>query len=217
MAASAEQAAILRGSLRSHLRMRAEVKIHYIFCHPLPESFHAAIRKEALAGLVEAGHTVDLCDLYAEKFDPVMREQERRDYHELSKNQSGVTDYVRRLRETDALICQFPVWSFGPPAMLKGWMDRLLMPGVGFDLTNPNMAIPLLTNLRRIAGITTYGRPWWNALLVGDPPKRIMTRYMPRFSKGAKVDYHALYHMNVATDEIRKAFLAKVRAAMVRF
>jgi NAD(P)H dehydrogenase (quinone) len=193
------------------------VNVHYIYCHPLPESFHAAIRGEALAGLNEAGHTVDLCDLYAEKFDPVMGEQERRDYHELSKNQSGVADYVRRLRAADGLIFQFPVWSFGPPAMLKGWMDRLLMPGVAFDLSNPNMAIPLLTNLKRIVAIATYGRPWWNALLVGDPPKKIMTRYMPRFTKGAQVDYHALYHMNVASEDERKDFVAKVRAAMVRF
>ena len=65
-------------------------------------------------------------------------------------------------------------------------MDRLLMPGVAFDLSNPNMAIPLLTNLKRIAGITTYGRPWWNALLVGNPPKKIMTRYMPRFTAGKR-------------------------------
>ena len=129
-----------------------------------------------------------------------MSAEERRDYHDLAKNQSGVSDYVRRLREADALICQFPVWSFGPPAMLKGWMDRLLMPGVGFDLSNPNMAIPLLTNLKRIAGITTYGRPWWNALLVGDPPKKIMTRYMPRFTEARKSTIIAL-HMNVATDE----------------
>jgi len=57
----------------------------------------------------------------------------------------------------------------------------------------------------------------WNAFLVGNPPKKIMTRYMPRFSRSAKVDYHALYHMNVATDEQRKQFIAKVRAAMVRF
>jgi len=179
------------------------MKILYVYCHPLPESFHAAIRQEALAGLDEAGHTVDLCDLYAEKFDPVMGPQERRDYHDTAKNQSRVADYVRRLREAQALICQFPVWSFGPPAMLKGWFDRLMMPGVAFD--------------RRIAAITTYGRPWWNALLVGDPPKRIMTRYLPRFTDGAKVDYYPLYHMNVATPEQRRAFMRKVRAAMARF
>ena len=91
------------------------------------------------------------------------------------------------------------------------------MPGVAFDLSNPNMVVPLLQNLKRIAGITTYGRPWWNALFVGNPPKKIMTRYLPRFSPGAKVDYYPLYHMNVATDQQRKAFIAKVRAAMVRF
>ena len=194
------------------------MKVLYVYCHPLPESFHAAIRTEALAGLAEAGHTVDLCDLYAEKFDPVLSVEERREYHEVGPNQKTVTDYVRRLRETDALICQFPVWSFGPPAMLKGWMDRLLMPGVAFDLSNPNMVEPLLQNLRRIVGITTYGRPWWNALLLSDPPKRIMTRYLPRFTGGkAKVDYYALRHMNVATLEQRQAFMRKVRAAMTRF
>ena len=55
------------------------MKVLYVYCHPLPESFHAAIRHEALAGLSEAGHTSDLCDLYAEKFDPVMWAEERRD------------------------------------------------------------------------------------------------------------------------------------------
>jgi NAD(P)H dehydrogenase (quinone) len=194
------------------------VRVLYIYVHPLPESFHASIRAEALAGLKEAGHTVDLCDLYAEKFDPVMWPDERRDYHDLSKNQSKVADYVRRLKETDALIMQFPVWSFGPPAILKGWMDRLLMPGVAFDLSNPNVAVPMLQNLKRIAGITTYGRPWWNALFVGNPPQKHIKRYMPRFTDGkAKVDYYPLYHMNVATDEKRKAFLKKIRVAMSQF
>ena len=144
--------------------------------------------------------------------------EERREYHDVGPNQRTVTEYVRRLRETDALICQFPVWSFGPPAMLKGWMDRLFMPGVAFDLSDPSSVKPLLANLKRIAGITTYGRPWWNAVYVGDPPKKIMTRYLPRFTGGrAKVDYHALRHMNVATLEHRQAFIAKVRAAMARF
>jgi len=194
------------------------MKILYVYCHPLPESFHAAIRKEALAGLAEAGHTIDLCDLYAENFNPVLSPEERREYHDVGPNQKTVTEYVRRLREAEALICQFPVWSFGPPAMLKGWMDRLFMPGVAFDLSDPSSVKPLLANLKRIAGITTYGRPWWNAVYVGDPPKKIMTRYLPRFTGGrAKVDYYALRHMNVATLEQRQAFIAKVRAAMARF
>lgn len=193
------------------------MRVLYVYCHPLEESFHAAIRREALAGLTEAGHKIDLADLYVDRFDPVMWQDERRDYHDLSKNQTRVADYVARLRAAEALVVQFPVWSFGPPAMLKGWFDRLFMPGVAFDLTDPADVRPMLTNLRRIAGITTYGRPWWNAFLVGNPPKKIMTRYVPRFSEGARVDYFPLYHMNVASEETRKAFIAKIRAEMARF
>jgi NAD(P)H dehydrogenase (quinone) len=193
------------------------MRVLYVYCHPLEESFHAAIRREALAGLTAAGHKIDLADLYVDRFDPVMWQDERRDYHDLSKNQTRVADYVARLRAAEALIVQFPVWSFGPPAMLKGWFDRLFMPGVAFDLTDPADVRPMLTNLRRIAGITTYGRPWWNAFLVGNPPKKIMTRYVPRFSEGARVDYFPLYHMNVASEQTRKAFIAKIRAEMARF
>src|SRR5882757_4939929 len=52
----------------------------YVYCHPLDDSFHAAIRNEALAGLGEAGHTIDMLDLYAEDFNPVLNAERRRDY-----------------------------------------------------------------------------------------------------------------------------------------
>jgi putative NADPH-quinone reductase len=58
------------------------MRILYLYAHPLPESFHAAIRDAAMRGLAEAGHWVDLCDLYAEGFDPVLGVAERRGYHD---------------------------------------------------------------------------------------------------------------------------------------
>jgi NAD(P)H dehydrogenase (quinone) len=193
------------------------MRVLYVYCHPLPESFHAAIRKEALAGLSAAGHACDLIDLYAEGFDPVMSADARRRYHDASRNQAGLEAHVSRLRGADALVLQFPVWSFGPPAMLKGWLDRLMMPGVAFDLSDPRRIEPLLGNLRRIAGIATYGQPRWRAMAVGDPPRRIVKRYLPRFAGGrARVDYYALYHMNTASAARRTAFLHRVRAAMDR-
>jgi putative NADPH-quinone reductase len=54
------------------------MRILYIYCHPLPESFHAGIRAKALEALKAAGHEVDLLDLYVEKFDPVLSEEARR-------------------------------------------------------------------------------------------------------------------------------------------
>jgi putative NADPH-quinone reductase len=194
------------------------MRVHYLYCHPQATSFHAAVRARALAGLAAARHEVDLLDLYEDRFDPVMWEAERRDYHDTSRNQARLTGYIARLRAADALIVQFPVWSFGMPAMLKGYFDRMMMPGVAFDLSNPSRAKPLLGNLRRIAGIATYGRPRIRALAIGDPPRRMVKRYLPWFANWrAHVDYYALYHMNVATDADRAAFIAKVERAMRRF
>jgi putative NADPH-quinone reductase len=194
------------------------MRVLYLYCHPLPESFHAAIRARALAGLAAAQHEVDLLDLYAEKFDPVMSEAARRDYHDTSRNQVGLESYVARLRAAQALVVQFPVWSFGMPAMLKGYFDRMMMPGVAFDLSDPAHAKPLLGNLRRIAGITTYGRPWTRAFAVGDPPRRMVKRYLPWFADGqVRVDYYALYHMNIASEAKRAAFMEKIHGAMAQF
>jgi NAD(P)H dehydrogenase (quinone) len=194
------------------------MRVHYLYCHPQATSFHAAIRTRALSGLAAARHDVDLLDLYADKFDPVMWEEERRDYHDTSRNQARLADYIARLRAADALVVQFPVWSFGMPAMLKGYFDRIMMPGVAFDLSDPARSRPLLGNLWRIAGIATYGRPRIRAIAVGDPPRKIVKRYLPWFANWrARVDYYALYHMNVASDAERAAFIDRVERAMSRF
>jgi putative NADPH-quinone reductase len=193
------------------------MRVLYIYCHPLPESFHAAIRAEVLAGLRAASHEVDLLDLYAEKFDPVLSEDSRRNYHDTAINQRGLEDHVARLRRAEALIVQFPVWCFGLPAMLKGFFDRMIMPGVAFDISDPKRVRPLLTNVRQIVGIATYGRPRLMALAMSDPPRKIVKRYLPWFCvRRPPAAYYALYHLNVASEPRRKAFIARVRHAMER-
>ncbi len=191
------------------------MRVLYLYCHPLPESFHAAILAESLAGLTAAGHEVDLLDFYKEGFDPVLSADARRDYHDTAKNRIGLEAHIERLHLADALVLQFPTWTFGLPAMLKGYLDRMMIPGVAFDLSDPANVKPMLGNIKKIAGISTYGRPRWTAFYVGDPPRKAVTRYLPRLChKSARAQYYALYHMNVATESQRKAFMTKVRAAM---
>lgn len=194
------------------------MRVLYVYCHPVPESFHGAIRTEAIAGLRRAGHEVDLMDLYADNFDPVMSADMRRAYHDTSRNRTGLEDYVARLQQCDALVVQFPTWVFGLPAMLKGWFDRVMMPGVSIELSDPADVKVLLGNIKKIAGISTYGRQRWLALYMGDPSRMMIKRYLKRLSGGkASAEYHALYHMNIATDAQRKAFITKVARAMARF
>ncbi len=187
------------------------MRILYVYCHPLPESFHAGIRVKALAALKAAGHEIDLLDLYAENFNPVLSEDGRRNYHDIPQNRTGLESCIARLTAAEAIVLQFPTWCFGMPAMLKGFCDRLLMPGVAFDLADPAHVRPMLGNIRKIVGVVTYGRPRPIAIWMGDPPRKAVTRYLRWFTGGkARVEYLALYHLNVATEAQRNAFVARV-------
>jgi putative NADPH-quinone reductase len=193
------------------------MRVLYLYAHPLPESFHAAIRAAALEGLHAAGHEVDFCDLYAEGFNPVLSAEERRGYHTLPDNRAPCEGYIQRVERAEALVLSFPTWSFGLPAILKGFFDRVFIPGVSFTLQD-GVAKPNLTQIRKIAGISTYGRPRWNALWVADPPRMAVTRYLKALTGWrASVEYHALYNMNQVTEERGRAFIAKVRRRMEQF
>jgi len=196
---------------------RRHMRVLYIYCHPLPESFHAGIRVKALDALASVGHQVDLLDLYAEKFDPVLSGDARRHYHDTTRNQVGLEDYIARLQQAEVLVVQFPTWCFSMPAMLKGFLDRMIMPGVAFDIEDPAHVKPMLGNIRRIIGVVTYGRPRYMALWMGDPPRKIVKRYLRWFTGGkARVEYHALYHLNVATEPQRVEFISHVATMMKR-
>lgn len=189
-----------------------------VYCHPVETSFHAALHQEVLKNLRAGGHEVDDCDLYAERFDPVLSREERLGYHEVPSNQLPLKRYVERLQWAEAIVFCFPTSCFGLPAMLKGYFDRLFMPGVAFDISDPANVKPMLTHIKRISAVVTYGRPRWVAWYMGDPPRRIVTRYMKRLTgQQARIDYHAHYHMNVATEPQLKRFMARVGSAMASF
>ena len=194
------------------------MNVLYLYCHALRESSHGGIREAALEGLHRTGHAVDLPDLYGEGFNPVLGAEERRPHHDEARNQRGLEPCIAWLRAAAAVVVQFPTWCFGPPAMLKGFFDRLILPGVALDLSDPAHVRPSLHNIKKVAGIVTYGRPRWTALAMDDPPRKLVTRYLRWFvARRAPVAYHALYHLNVAGDDRRRRFLGSVRRAMERF
>ncbi len=193
------------------------MRVLVVYSHPVETSYNAALHREVVASLTRAGHEVDDCDLYAEDFNPVLSRAERLGYHDVPANLAPVRGYVERLRRAEALVFCFPTWCFGLPAMLKGFFDRVFLPGVAFDLSDPHDVKPSLTHLKRISAVVTYGRPRWTAWAMGDPPRKIMTRYLRRLSGGnARIEYLACYHMNVATRPRLERFKQRVGQAMSR-
>lgn len=184
-----------------------------LFAHPCPESFSAALHTRVVETLSGRGWEVDDCDLNAEGFSPVLTEAERRGYHEIPTNCGPVQPYVDRLRAAEALVMVFPVWNFGYPAILKGFLDRVFLPGVSFRLEDGRVR-PNLTQIRRLAAVTTYGGARLRARLVGDPPRRCVTRAVWHVCRPERMRYLALYDMNRATDARRAAFLDKVGREM---
>jgi putative NADPH-quinone reductase len=192
------------------------MNILLIRAHPLEDSYNAALADAAQRGLTCAGHRVTRIDLYADHFDPVMHADERRSYHDAATAPPDVARYVELLRSHDALLFSYPTWCFGMPAILKGWFDRVFRPGVSMNIDGAAVT-PLLTHIHTVIGIATYGRPRHMAWWMGDPPRKIVTRYVKWFcAKGAKTHYLAHYHMNASTDASRAAFLKQVESAMAR-
>ena len=112
------------------------MRVLVLYAHPVETSFGAAIHERIVGALKERGHDIDDCDLYAENFDPRLSREERLAYHEVGANIAPVAGHVERLRAAEALILCFPVWNFGYPAILKGYFDRVFLPGVSFELVD---------------------------------------------------------------------------------
>ncbi len=189
------------------------MRILVLFAHPVETSFAAALHDHLVRTLKAHGHEVDDCDLYAEKFDPVMSREERIDYPDVSLNRHNVGPYVYRLLAAEAIVFSFPVWNMGFPAIHKGFVDRVFLPGVSFNLKDNGDYDPALHNIKRLGVVCTYGGGRLLTILMGDPPRRFLTRSMRRIcAPGARCDYLALYDMDHARPERGKKFLAKVES-----
>lgn len=190
------------------------MKVLVLYAHPVETSYNAALHMLIVERLTAAGHAVDDLDLYAEDFDPRLTRAERLAYHDARGPQDAVDPYVRRLLAAEALVLSYPIWNYGFPAILKGFFDRVFLPGVSFRLVDGKVR-PSLHNIRKVAAVTTYGGSWFRAALMGDPPRRIVTRMLRATVKpGAPVAYLAHYSMNLSTPESREKFMVKVAANM---
>lgn len=194
------------------------MRILVLHAHPVAESFNAALHRAVVEELRRAGHRVDDCDLYAEGFNPAMSREERLLHNEAGKNIDAVEGYVARLRDAEALVFVYPTWWLGLPAMLKGFMDRVFIPGVAFHLRG-NTLLRGLENIRKIAVVTTYGAPWWvtHLLLMRTDRALIGRAVRSHCHRSCRLEWHGLHKMDTAPESERRAYLERVKRAMARF
>ncbi len=133
------------------------MKIHIIIDHPWRESFNYAMLATFSEGLKQNNHSIDLLDLNQDGFNPVFSPQELAVYAEGGSLAPKIKKYQQRLMNADYLVMIFPIWWNVMPACLKGWMDKVLLPGFAF--TKGQFPEPLLNHLEGALILTTSGAP----------------------------------------------------------
>lgn len=184
-----------------------------VHAHPSPASFASAACREVAAVLAERGHVAEICDLYARGFDPVLSREALARYLDAPANRAGVEAYVESLLAAEALVFVFPVWHDGPPAMLKGYFDRVFLRGVVFEVVE-GVFYPRLHNIRQLAAVALYGADRARTVKVGDLPRRFVKGNLkPLVAPDARLDYLAAYGMDAAGEAARERFLGRIRRA----
>lgn len=193
------------------------MKALVVIAHPCDDSFSHAAAGRAVDGLTAAGHEVDVIDLYGEGFRTAMSYDERIAYDGGDPIlDPQVAAHVSLLQSAQILVFVYPTWWSGLPAILKGWLERTMVPGVGFRFDESSGKVrPGLLHVKRIVGISTYGSPRLAVALVNDNGRRMLTRAL-RMSSGirTRTEWFGLYGMDNANAADRTAFLARIEQRM---
>ncbi len=191
-----------------------------VFCHPYEESYNAALFACARETLETAGHQVRCIDLYREGFDPVLSRTEWLNYmDDTASNIAALQSHVDLMRWAEGLVFVYPTWMYSPPSMLKGWMERVWLPGVAFEVPpgKGERLVGRLHNIRHMVVITTTGSPRWWLWWLFNPGRNLMERgYRILFHPKCRTHWLQLCDMDHTTPAARARFLKRVEATLSR-
>jgi putative NADPH-quinone reductase len=180
--------------------------------------FVREIADAATSGLQRAGHDVDIVDLVARRYSPVMTTADRRAY--FSDDPlicSETSEYAELVRRADSLVFVYPSTLSMVTPGIKGWVDRTFVPGVAFTLGDRTGSKRGLSNIRHLTGIAVYDESRLDVLRQGDNGRRLIRRSI-RLCGGLRTRsrWIAMYRCAVADDHDRARFLVAVERRMAR-
>ena len=180
-------------------------KIFLVYGHYNEKSFNSAIRDTFIETAKTKGHQVDLVDLYKEKFNPVFAGE---------KPDEVVIDHQNRIEKSDIIVLVAPIWNFRMPAIVEGWIDKVLAPPWAFTFKKliGNYGYPLgnLKNKKAII-FCTYGSPRLAiTTFFLNLPIRRLKRGVFHICGITKINYRRYFAVPFVSDAKRKSFLADV-------
>jgi putative NADPH-quinone reductase len=125
-----------------------------VFNHPYEGSFCNSVLESVLAGIRRAGHEADLLHLDKDGFDPVMRAEDLKGFRDGKPVDPKVLEYRSRLEQADHLVLIFPIWWELMPALTKGFIDKVIFPGVAYDYDTSGRWPRMVKRWNKLKGIT---------------------------------------------------------------
>ncbi len=187
-----------------------------VLCHPLPDSFVRAAGDRAMRALASGGHGVEVLDLDAEGFNPLLSQTE------WALRETGVPDtltaHVDALRRATDLVLVYPTWYGGMPALMKGWFDRVWGRGVAWEIRRGSgRPHGLLRNITSVWVVTSHGSNRWVNFGQGEGGLRFVRRTL-RLTCAPWIRTHwvAFYGNDSAEESERLAFLARVERVFAK-
>ena len=189
------------------------MKISVILAHPDRGSFNHAIAQSAIERLKKNGHNVFFHDLYGEDFDPLLTG------NEILKDAflpQSIRKHCEEIREADGIVIVHPNWWGQPPAILKGWIDRVIRPGIAYEFLEDDSGegIPkgLLRAKAAIVFNTSNTAPEREESVFGDPLKTIWRNCVFGLC-GVNIFHRRTFGVVVTSTETqRKEWLGEVKA-----
>jgi len=177
------------------------MKVLIVYAHPNPRSFNHAILEAFTKGLSDAGHNYEVIDLYAVKFNPCLS-QDDVDLFTNEKIPDDIKRQQEKVSQTDGLAFIYPIWWTGPPAMLKGWIDRVFFMGFAYDFDEKTGQYTGLLKHQKGLFINTAGASEEAAEMVGLEValKKINNEGILQFC-GIKEVLQTIFHNVVMADD----------------
>jgi len=194
------------------------MRILVILAHPDESSFNHAIAKAVVECLERNGHDASFHDLYAEDFAPLLFADE---IPKDARLPAVVKDHCEEIRQAEGIIVIHPNWWGQTPAVLKGWLDRVIRPGVAYEFLEGDSGegIPkgMLPAKAAIVFNTSNTVPEREQCIFGDPLETIWRNCIFGLC-GVRTFYRRTFSVVVTSTETeRKQWLDEVREIIDRF
>ena len=194
------------------------MKISVILAHPDKKSFNHAIAATAVETLKQNGHEVFFHDLYAEEFDPLLTAEE------IPRDVAlpfEVEKHCKEISAAEGLVIVHPNWWGQPPAILKGWVDRVIRPGVAYEFLEDDKGEGVPCGLLKLKSVVVFNTSNTETEreknIFGDPLETIWKNCIFGLC-GVKRFYRRMFNIVVvSSEERRKEWLEEVRQTVAAY